>query len=62
MKHKEFVIREKFYCGGKQWLCTDIGTRTIIAVEGKYNNGPPYAVAEIVFDEYDIEGCTKEGS
>lgn len=20
-------------------------------------NGPPYAVAEMVFDEYDIEGC-----
>jgi hypothetical protein len=20
-------------------------------------NGPPYAVAESVFDEYDIEGC-----
>jgi hypothetical protein len=23
-------------------------------------NGPPYAVAEVVFDEYDIEGCTRE--
>ncbi|HTW70781.1 MAG TPA: hypothetical protein VME47_12900 [Acetobacteraceae bacterium] len=21
-------------------------------------NGPPYAVAECVFDEYDLEGCT----
>jgi hypothetical protein len=23
-------------------------------------NGPPYAVAESVFDEYDIEGCSPE--
>jgi hypothetical protein len=23
-------------------------------------NGPPYAVAELVFDEYDIEDCTRE--
>ena len=23
-------------------------------------NGPPYAVAESVFDEYDVEGCTVE--
>jgi hypothetical protein len=21
-------------------------------------NGPPYAVAESVFDEYDLEGCS----
>ena len=24
--------------------------------------GPPYAVAEMVFDEYDLEGCSKENS
>ena len=23
-------------------------------------NGPPYAVAEIVFDEYDLEACSLE--
>jgi hypothetical protein len=23
-------------------------------------SGPPYAVAEVVFDEHDIEGCTRE--
>ncbi|MSP03367.1 MAG: hypothetical protein EXR07_20340 [Acetobacteraceae bacterium] len=26
-------------------------------VEGWFN-GPPYAVAESVFDEYDVEGCS----
>lgn len=32
MKHSEFVIGEEFWCSGRQWRCTDIGTRTIIAI------------------------------
>ncbi|MGO4527368.1 hypothetical protein AB4097_21245 [Microvirga sp. 2MCAF35] len=66
-----------------RWRCTDIGTRTIIAIkidpveiaslengqktirhlsqaeaesEGWFS-GPPYAVAEYVFDEDDLEAC-----
>lgn len=85
MKHSEFIIGETFWCGDTQWRCTDIGTRTIVAIridrievvtsapgaqktrrtldqpeteaEG-WLNGPPYAVAESVFDEYEIEGCS----
>ena len=81
MKHSEFKIGSIFYCGGRTWRCTDIGTRTIVAIridrveigsddprhrrtisgreaeaEGWFN-GPPYAVAEHVFDENDLEGC-----
>jgi hypothetical protein len=73
-----------FWCSGSLWRCTDIGTRTIIAIqidrvdvgstspewcrtlsqseaeaEGWFN-GLPYAVAEAVFDEYDLEGCSLE--
>ena len=84
MQHSEFNIGGKFWCGGRQWRCTDIGRRTIIAIrvdrvevesgpparrgilsrveaetEGWFN-GPPYAVAESVFDEYDLEGCSPE--
>jgi len=84
MKHSEFKIGGTFRCGGRQWRCTDIGTRTIVAIpidrvevrsdaldrrrilsraeaeaEGWFN-GPPYAVAESVFDEYDMEGCSPE--
>ncbi len=80
MNHADFTIGETFHCGGRQWRCTDIGRRTIIAIrvnsvavagtepERHLNfaeaelagcfNGPPYAVAEIVFDEDDIEECT----
>lgn len=34
-------------------------TRTEAEAEGWFN-GPPYAVAEVVFDEYDQEGCSLE--
>jgi hypothetical protein len=82
MKHSDFQIGAEFWCGGRQWRCTDIGTRTIIAIrvdsvevgsnapelrrtltraeaeaEG-WLNGPPYAVLERVFDEYDQDGCS----
>jgi hypothetical protein len=82
MKHTDFKIGDVFNCNGRQWRCTDIGTRTIVAIridsvkvasnapevrralttteaeaEGWFN-GPPYAVAEVVFDEDDIEGCS----
>lgn len=62
MKHNEFRIGSMFSCGGNLWQCTDIGTRTILAVRLGYKDeswyaGPPYHVAEHPFDEYDIEGC-----
>jgi hypothetical protein len=79
MNHGDFTIRGTFRCADAEWRCTDIGTRTIVAIridsvrvdrnkrrlldraaaeaEGWFN-GPPYAVAEHVFDEYDIEGCS----
>jgi len=84
MRHEDFQIGGVFWCGGRQWRCTDIGTRVITAIrldhvdvastaperrrtldrseaeaEGWFN-GPPYAVNEVVFDEYDIEGCSLE--
>src|ERR1035438_6279987 len=86
MKHSDFIIGRSFWCGGREWRCTDIGTRTIVAIcldetevvtssqdpavedtrrtlsqseaaaDGWFN-GPPYAVAEPVFDEYDQHPC-----
>jgi len=81
MRHAEFKIGATFWCDGRLWRCTDIGTRIIVAIrivrvevggspalrrtlsraeaeaEGWFN-GPPYAVAESVFDENDIKGCS----
>jgi hypothetical protein len=83
MKHGEFRIGATFWCVGNRWRCTDIGTRTIVAIrlhqvevqdetgpvrtlgfaeaeaEGWFH-GPPYAVAEHVFDEEGIIDCTVE--
>jgi len=84
MKHEEFRIGMEFWCGGRRWRCTDVGTRTVIAVslephevvfvkggaeagdltttrtittDDSWLSGPPYAVAEEVFDEHSIDGC-----
>ena len=65
MKHEDFKVGETFLCGGKVWKCTDKGTRTIIVIkinpdrDPSWLAGPPYAIPERVFDEYDIEACTK---
>jgi hypothetical protein len=61
MNLSDFSIGIVFHtCTGQQWRCTDIGTRTILAIEIKpdldeaWFSGPPYAVLEEVFDESDM--------
>jgi hypothetical protein len=57
-------LSENFKCGEEEWRCTDIGSRVITAIhlnstlkDNSWFNGPPYAVIESVFDEYDQPGC-----
>src|SRR3954453_410060 len=63
MKHSRFKIGTEFLTGSGRWRCTDVGTRTIIAIkldldhDPSWYNGPPYAVAESVFDEDGLEDC-----
>lgn len=62
MKLEEFSIGLEFLMSGNKWRCTDIGTRTIIAIkldkdDQSWYNGPPYAVKEMVIDEYDLPAC-----
>ena len=54
-------IGTRFMNGDQEWQCTDVGCRTITAMridehpeDSSYYNGPPYGVAEYVFDEYDL--------
>ena len=64
VKHSDFYIGLEFHTGSGRWRCTDIGKRTIAAIKLEYDHdprmyiGPPYKVAEAVFDEYDLEGCS----
>lgn len=61
MNHGDFEIGLEFATASGWWRCTDVGTRTIVAIkvtdDPSWMNGPPYAVAEQVLDEYDMDGC-----
>ena len=85
MNHSQFRLGLDFWCGGKRWRCTDIGTRVITAIslephevvevafksgstaqpdsrryiteDPSWLLGPPYKIAETVFDENEMEGC-----
>lgn len=61
MKHSDFYIGLEFLgIAGFRWRCTDVGSRTIVAVrldheDPNWYRGPPYVAEEVVFDEYEIE-------
>ena len=63
MKRADFQIGCEFLTAAGRWRCTDVGKRTIAAIrlnhddDPSWYNGPPYAVTETVFDEYDFESC-----
>lgn len=62
MKREEFKIGTIFICGSERWLCTDVGSRIVSAVcltgmNDDWLVGPPYAVAEMIFDEHDQIAC-----
>ena len=83
MRREEFRIGMEFWCGGRRWRCTDVGTRVVVGIclephevvtvtresgasptttrtisnDDSWFSGPPYAVAEEVFDEHSIDDC-----
>ena len=62
MTKDDFRIGTEFYTAAGKWRCTDVGTRVIVAIQLDQNDsswytGPPFAVAEWVFDETDLDGC-----
>lgn len=63
MKHSDFHIGLEFLGpAGFRWRCTDVGTRTILAVRLEHDDpnwyrGPPYVATEEVFDEHEMERC-----
>jgi hypothetical protein len=81
--HSDFSIGVFFRCAEELWRCTDVGTRTVVAVQWTntylrmrsadtgqeyallgpfdlrrekqdWTKGPPYLLAEQVFDENDF--------
>jgi hypothetical protein len=63
MKPADFTIGLEFWMNGFRWRCTDVGSRFVIAIRlGDEDDptkciGPPYKVAEVVLDEYDLAAC-----
>lgn len=59
MKKAEAFMGAVFRCGAHDWVVTDIGTRTVIAIKATegWMAGPPYALDETVFDEDDLLAC-----
>lgn len=63
MTRNDFHIGLEFYTASGKWRCTDTGPCVILAIkldktDASWYNGPPYAVVELVFDEYDLGGCS----
>jgi len=56
MKREQFRIGETFYTATGPWVCTDVGTRVIVAIEKRNYREPGFA--ETVFDEHDLPGCS----
>ena len=46
MKLDEFVIGEPFRCHDRVWLCTDIGTRVIVAIPADYADSTTLGISE----------------
>jgi hypothetical protein len=64
MNHANFHIGLEFIgSAGFRWRCTDIGTRTILAIQldrdddPNWYRGPPYIANEVVFDEHEMTNC-----
>jgi hypothetical protein len=64
MKHSDFHIGLEFLgLAGFRWRCTDVGTRTVVAIQLDHDDdpnwyqGPPYIAKEVVFEEHDFERC-----
>ncbi|AVA38297.1 MULTISPECIES: hypothetical protein [Cupriavidus] len=62
MNLSDFHIGLEFVCGPFWYRCTDVGTRTVVAIRLVENDpvwyqGPPYLVDEVVLDETEIVDC-----
>lgn len=64
MKREDFSVGLEFWMSGRRFRCTDIGQRVIVAImlddraDQTWFAGPPYAVQELVIDEWEMALCT----
>jgi hypothetical protein len=59
-------IGERFFLNDQEYMCTDKGSRVLVGIhiddkvrdDPSWLNGPPYALAEVTFDEDDFPAIT----
>ena len=56
MRREEFRIGLEFWCGGKRWRCTALGSRVVVAV-----CLDPSDPVEQIFHQYDLPACSLSG-
>lgn len=63
MRREELVVGREFTTAAGRWRCTHVGSRVVVAIrfdhpeDPSWYDGPPYAVHEVVFDQYDLPAC-----
>jgi hypothetical protein len=48
MNHNEFSIGLEFWCDGRRWRCTDVGSRVVVAISLE-----PHEIVHVTFDPKD---------
>ncbi len=57
MKHADFKIGGEFWCSGKQYRCTDIGARVVVAIRIDWVNVYKEGISRTFYrDEAEVEG------
>jgi hypothetical protein len=57
MRRNDFHIGLEFWCGGKRWRCTDVGSRIVVAISLE-----PHEVVSVAVDPNDRSKRTEQRS
>jgi len=57
MKRSDFHIGLEFWCGGRRWCCTDVGSRVVVAISLE-----PHEVVSVAVDPNDRSKRTERRS
>lgn len=63
MDHSEFQIGLEFWCSSRQWRCTDVGSRVVVAIRvdsaeiTRVGDGVPHETRTLTRSEAEAEGC-----
>jgi hypothetical protein len=56
MRREQFQVGLEFWCAGRRWRCTALGSRVVVAA--RVESGDVEPGTEQIFHEYDLSACT----